>query len=72
MRNITYSVSKTFFFFFKICYLGSRATRILPGVFVRGSPLEMQQDISGSSRVERRVTFGDWDVHELGRTPGSS
>lgn len=63
-----------YFLMFKgeVKYLGPGVTGILPRTSVRGSPLEGQQDLSGGSGVKHRVPFGDWDVHELRWTPGSS
>lgn len=53
-------------------HLCARVTGTLAGLFVPWSSLEGQQDFSSGSGVKDRVTFWDWDVHELRRTPRSS
>lgn len=53
-------------------HLCARVTGTLTRLFVPWSSLEGQQDFPGGSRVKDRVTFWDWDVHELRWTPRSS
>lgn len=46
-------------------YLYARVTGTLSWLFVPWSSLEGQEDFPGGGRVKDRVTFWDWDVHEL-------